>query len=198
MKANSAKYFDDFKRNSLSCKDFYGDADLSQIEASIGAIVINFSEFEDIIAVVVIKLIGTGLDKGKILTANLPFKAKLELLNSLATLQIETTGVLFGLDDSKERLKQLVALCEKASALRNEVIHSSWEVVTFKDESGVWGRRKSTKSKMGYNEKIERFDLAELRDIADYIFYASVKLMEVFDLDFDVVDKIHFSGAGLD
>jgi hypothetical protein len=86
----------------------------SEIPDGIGKITIAFNKLEDILSNEIYKLLGIKEEKGVIITADLNFTKKLNLLKKLFNYTYK----------EKNEFKNLLKACEKCKELRNDVMHS--------------------------------------------------------------------------
>jgi len=112
----------------------------SAIEA-IGNVAVSFTDLEDQIALSISFMLKRGERIGRIVTAELSFKNKLQMFSSLFRVERPNS-------DRLPMLNDLIGVCKEAEQLRNQVVHSSW-ALQVEDDS--WKRRKYT-AKMNGNK----------------------------------------------
>ena len=101
-----------------------------QFDASLGKIIEGFSFLERTLSNVIILLLGVTNEIGDIITAELSYKNKLNLLSSL--FQYKLTEYKKAHSDVETQFKELLSLCNKAEGLRNQIIHSNYVANQFR------------------------------------------------------------------
>lgn len=153
------KYYEDFTTTGQSFEERVGAPD--EFDAAIGKIALGFSYLEDTARNVVIMLMGTDRTVGLIMTVELSFRVKLNLLASLVQHRLPN---LISPEDSsevEERYKELLVLCWRAEEFRNTYLHSSY--------AGRERAKISAKSKHGLRVHVEPVDSSLLLDVADLL-----------------------------
>ena len=157
----------------MSYEELVGPPDA--ISASIGRVALNFSELERELCSVISHLLGRGPEIGQLITAELSFRGKIDLVSSLFRHSKPSSDALSQFDD-------LIAICAEAESLRNQVLHSSW----FDAGSGSVKRVKLTaRRKVGLSQQEEKMTSANLMDIADFIAYTVMMVDQFFSAQFE-------------
>lgn len=168
----------DLESSGLSYEERLGQLDA--ISAAIGQIAINFSDLEKEISSAVTYLLGSNREVGKIVTAELSFKGKLNLMSSLF-LNCSPEAA------AAEMFHDLLKLCNRAEELRNQILHSSWLSTPVK--GNVRRMKYTAKMKNGLKDQDQEMSSGDLMDIADYISYAVSMVDEFFSWQFEDYDS---------
>lgn len=163
----------DLERTGVSYEDRIGTPDA--ISAAIGRIAINFNDLEKELSSVIAYLLQSGEDIGRIVTADLSFGNKVNLMSALSLARLS------GADDT-EQLQALSRLCRRAEELRNRILHSSWLSASLPEFTERI--KLSSKGRKGFSQKRELMTSAELMDIADFIAYSTTMVDEYFSWRF--------------
>lgn len=167
------QYYQRLTPSKLSYEERIGPPDT--ISASIGSISLNFSELEREVSSVISHLLGCGPEVGRVVSAELSFRGKLDLVSSLYRHTKPIAETLRQFDD-------LLVICAEAESSRNQVLHSSW----FDAGHSLVKRVKLTaRRKQGFRQQTEQMTSADLMDIADFIAYAMSMVDEFFSAQFD-------------
>lgn len=163
-----------FEKNNLSFKDVVGDSD--EFHDSLGRMVISFSYLEDVLSETIIKLIKTEHAVGVIITSELSFKNKLNLLASLFTFYNKTHRFNSFFENQEETFAELLKACFNSEDFRNQIFHSSFEF-----GYGEIHRKKTTaKAKKGIKVTREKVDSGYILNIADFIYETGASVEEFF------------------
>ena len=158
------RHFKDFAVSGQSFHDRVGDPD--EFDAAIGRIALGFSFLEETARNVIILLAGIDLAAGQILTAELSFRQKVDLLGAL--IRHRQSPVPPGSSIDAEAAIELLHLCRRAEGFRNSYLHSSY--VAEKRS------KLSAKAKQGLRLKLETASPSVLLDVADFIEYVGMQL----------------------
>ena len=112
------KYYSDFSYSDPKEAQFPGSP--TNLPEALGAVILNFNELDNQLATSIGYLLQQGDRIGLIVTAELSYKNKVNLLASLFR---ECAPKSRNLD----RLGEIAKLCFTAEQLRNQAIHSSWQ-----------------------------------------------------------------------
>jgi hypothetical protein len=153
------KHYKKFERTGFTFAQVVGNP--NEFNDSMGRIVINFSYLEDSVRDVIVLLTRTDLAVGKIITSELSFRQKMDVLGSLhhhylAKLLEKRRPTI------KEKLDEIIALCQEAEQLRNTYFHSSYPL-------GKTRHKTTSKAKRGLHIAVEPIDSALLLDVAEFI-----------------------------
>lgn len=151
-----------------------------QFDASLGNIVEGFSFLERTLSNVIILLLGVTNEIGDIITAELSYRNKLNLLSSL--FQHKLTEYKKVHSDVETQFKELLSLCNKAEGLRNQIIHSNYVANQFRIKI-------TAKAKKGLVKNIEKITPDRLLDIADFIVYVGMNVEE-FPLVLGIANRV--------
>lgn len=151
------------------------------ILVEIGKITVAFSLIELSLAEIIgrIATIGHRVHQvGVILTADMSFRHKLRVLNSLLLLAFEKDNPVFA------QFAEIKPMLEKAEEQRNTVVHSVWGEGTIGESDQVVVRMKwSAKGKQGLHSDSVATSLEELRSISSLVGVAYSQLC-LFELQF--------------
>jgi hypothetical protein len=109
----------DFKFSGETFRDKIGEPE--EFDAALGRIVLAFSYLEDSVRDVISLLLGTDIKVGAIVSAELGFRQKLDVLGSLVWLRLETGSSHDA--SAKDTLKKLLRICRQSEELRNQHLH---------------------------------------------------------------------------
>jgi hypothetical protein len=166
-----------------------------EVLAEIGKIAVVFGLIEDSLAKIIGRIItvaagGHRPELGTIVTAELSFKQRIGMLDSL---------LLFVLGKDHEVVQQLICLKPelfKAEESRNRVLHSTWANQTdSQDPHGVVRMKSTAKQRWGLRRDWEEMGLEELRQVSDVVGHAYGQLC-LFELHFrEELDDAESSGG---
>ena len=183
------KYCHDFEISHQSFASRIGRP--TEFDAAIGGIALAFSELEDATRNVILLLSGTDRKAAHIMTAQLSFRQKLDVLASLVKLRVETV-VQDERAATKEHSAEIMSICHRAEEMRNAYIHSS-----YSDErrKRAFRAKFSARERHGFKISLERLDTSLLLDVCDYIMCAAEEV-ESIPLLLGIADTV--SGGGTD
>jgi hypothetical protein len=172
------KIYEDFQFTEASFEEMIGDPD--QFSSAIGSVAVSFAHLEDGISKKISQLLILEDDNiATIVTANLTFRNKLDLLASLIRHRLPRTKFNTGRNNPDGVLNELISVLATCSELRNRIIHSSWEGSFYRDGRIV--RKKITaRSRKGLRIQTEELDPGMIQDLSDYIIYGDYILDEFF------------------
>jgi hypothetical protein len=149
-----------------------------EISSAIGRVVLSFSELEDDVSSMIRGLLDIDFERGQIVTAELPFKTKVNLMSSLQKIQFREDFKDHDMSQAEEMLKEIVASCLKAEELRNQIVHSSYRGVFRRGRA----TRQKTTAKASAGLRIQKVpvDSGYLLDVSEFI----LDVMGYFD-DFE-------------
>lgn len=187
------KFYDEFRRTGLTFVERVGDPD--EFHAAMGHIALAFSYLEDTARNLIVLLSGTTTEMGHIMTAELSFRQKLDVLGSLVRYRLSTlTEPLDDIHTLEQSTEELFKACHRAEELRNMYFHSSY--------TGDERAKFSAKARHGLRVQRESVDSSRLLDVADYIVYIGMELehlpvfMGIADLTSRSEDSISYSKKG--
>jgi hypothetical protein len=158
-------YFERFRRTKYTYEERVIP---SPFFSAIGQMAIWFSELEDEISKAIVILLNIDANTGKIVTSELSFRNKVHIMSSLVKNAVGKRNFSFSDSELPLALNELVANCFKAEELRNQILHSSYELLDHNKQ--LFNRNKaSAKSRMGLHVVKELVDAAYLQDVADFI-----------------------------
>ncbi len=138
-----------------------------------------FSDLEEIVSNALLQLLALTPRYGRIVTSELLFKNKVDMMASLVRQRLASTRFNVADKPPVEVLDELVKILFQAEKLHNRIMHSSWGWTMRDDER--WTRAKLTaKASEGLREQSEEMSPDELLDIADYIGYVGMNVEEFF------------------
>ncbi len=165
----SRKHFEQFQDSGSSYED---RAKPNPFYDALGRLMVNFSELEDALSLAIQSLLKTDPQTSVILTADLSFRAKVQMANVLYRQRhIKYLDVL----------RELVALCFEAEELRNRITHSSW---AYSRDPTLFRRRKpSARTRSGFRMAEENITPDKMMDVADFIAYTAEMVDNFFGVD---------------
>ena len=92
----------------------------------IGKIALCFSDLEEIVSNALLQLLALIPCNGWIVTSELSFKKKVDMMASLVRQRLPSTRFNVGDDPPVEVLDELVKILFQAEELHNRIMHSSW------------------------------------------------------------------------
>jgi len=171
------KYFEEFHPSGYTFRERIGEP--NAFDAGIGYIALRFSDLEEIVSKALLQLLALIPRYGRIVTSELSFKNKVDMMASLVRQRLPSTRFNVGDEPSVEFLDNMVRILFQAEELHNRTMHSSWVVTNLKDDR--WTRVKHTaKASHGLREQSEEMGPDELLDIADYICRIGMDVEEFF------------------
>ena len=162
------KYYRDFTRSGHSFAERSGDPD--EFTSAMGSIVRHFASMEEAARHMIVLLAGLQPDVGRIMTAEMSFRLKLEVLGSLIHLRIQGTADPVAREDIREETAELLAICQKSEDMRNTYFHSSYSLDRIRTKT-------TAKRKHGLRVVTEEVDSVLLLDVADFISESAHELM---------------------
>jgi len=171
------KYFEEFQLSGYTFRERIGEP--NAFDAGIGRIVLCFSDLEDTVSSTLLQLLVLIPRYGRIVTSELSFKNKVDMMASLVRQRLPSTRFNVGDNPPVELLDELVKILFQAEELHNRIMRSSWVVTRLKDDR--WTRVKLTaKARHGLREQSEEMGPDELLDIGDFIGYVRMNVEEFF------------------
>ena len=149
------KFYEEFAPTPQSFYERIGAP--TEFDAAIGRIALAFSCLEDTARNLIVFLAGTDRRTGHTLVAQLSFRRKLEILESLVVHRLESSSDV----DLKEQIGEMFVLCRRSEELRNTYLHSSY--------TNTLRVKFSAKAKRGLSVHKEPVNPALLLDVADFI-----------------------------
>jgi hypothetical protein len=169
------KFYYHFRRTDLTFEERTGEADA--FSAAIGRVVLNFSELESRLTVALSKIHGLDEETGQILTCEISFNDKVDMLASTVRHRGEKMTFYNESVDAIDMFSELATLCLKAKELRDQVMHSSW---TYLSDRKSRRRRVTAKAMEGLYVDEEDVDANYLLDIADFVCNVTWDVDEFF------------------
>ncbi len=171
------KYFEEFQPSGYTFRERTGEP--NAFDAGIGKIVLCFSDLEEIVSNALLQLLELHPGDGWIVTSELSFKNKVDMMASLVRQRLPSTRFNVAKEPPGEVLDELVKILFQAEELHSRIMHSSWVWTMRNDER--WTRAKLTaKASHGLREKSEEVGPDDLLDIADYISCVGMNVEEFF------------------
>lgn len=159
-------------------KDFFGPVkdtstfaerigEPEELPAVIGLISMKFSHLEDILSETIIKMLQLDKARGNIITAELSYKVKVHVFASLYYELKDNFYFNSYPDFEDEYFKELIKALNKCEELRNQVMHSTFtqEYISL----NIFRKKITAKQKTGLRTTIEKTNIINLFNIADYI-----------------------------
>ncbi len=171
------KYYEDF---AVSDVPFHmRDGPPKAFPASLGHVLISFSQLEKEISSGIGKLLALDPVTAQIVVADMAFRVKTQLMASLVRHRIPTTAFNTGDADPHEMFSELLALCIRSQELRNRIVHSSWEG-WYTDDDKVEMLKATARGRRALDIRTEEVDAAYIMDVSDFICYVSYSVHEFF------------------
>jgi hypothetical protein len=184
------KYCPDFEISHISFASRIGRP--TEFDAAIGRVALAFSGLEDATRNVILLLSGTDRKAAHIMTAQLSFRQKVDVLASLGKLRIETAVKEDERLATAEHFAEIMSMCQKAEEMRNTYIHSSYEYYG-RGRKRTFRAKFSARARHGLNVSMEKLDASLLLDVHDYVM-AAAEEVEGIPLLLDIADAQ--SGVG--
>lgn len=156
------KHYQDFAPTQESFQERIGPPD--EFDAAMGRIALGFSFLEDTTRNLIVLLSRTDRGTGYTLVAQLSFRQKMDVLQSLVSHDLESSTD----EELKEQIGEMFVLSRRAAELRNSYLHSSY--------AGTLRAKFSARSKRGLTVIKEQVSPALLLDVADFIVYAAMEI----------------------
>lgn len=166
-----------FNRSNVSYIERVGEPD--ELSSVIGLISMAFQRLEDVLSAFIIEILDVGIDKGKIIVAELSFTNKVNMFCSLFHLLKGEKHFNYGTFNKDEYFNELTKAILKCQEFRNQVVHSSF-LQNFKTDFNIIRHKMTAKSKKGLVEIHDKIDIPFLFDIHDYTISISMEVEEFF------------------
>ena len=160
------KYYEDFQPTGQTFEERVGASD--EFDSAMGRIALGFAFLEDTARNMIVMLAGTDFSVGYILTTELSFRQKLNVLASLIKQQLPALVTEENRVVIEDQTNELLKLCWRSEDLRNTYFHSSYA----RQERA----KMTAKSKYGLRIHVEPVDSSLLLDVADFIVYCGMEL----------------------
>lgn len=170
--------------HGYSFEEAVGSAD--PLNDAVGRIAMNFGEIEEVLSSCISYLLGTDPEKGLIITCEMSYRAKVQVLASLVKKEYEK----YELEISHSDFKDLLYMCTKSEELRNKLLHSSWIYDHSKSHVEIRRRKTSAKMKHGYKQDEEPLTPGQVLEMADYIITTAMYLEEYFISCYDNYERL--------
>jgi len=171
------KYFEEFHPSGYTFRERIGEP--NAFDAGIGRIALCFADLEEILSNTLLQLLVLLPPDGWIVTSELSFKNKVDMMASLVRQRLSSTRFNVGDDPPVEVLDELVKILFQAEKLHNRIMHSTWLYTRLKVDR--WSRFKLTaKASHGLREQSEEMGPDKLLDIADFICCVGMDVEEFF------------------
>ncbi len=185
------KYFEEFLPSGFTFRERIGEP--NAFDAGIGNIALRYSDLEEIVSNTLLQLLVLIPRYGRIVTSELSFKNKVDMMASLVRQRLPSTRFNVGDDPPVEVLDELVKILFQAEELHNRIMRSSWVCTRLKDDR--WTSVNLTaKASHGLSEQSVEMGPDEVLDIADYIGYVGL-IVEEFFLDMETRSPLEDSSA---
>lgn len=150
-----------------------------ELSAVMGRITMKFQYLENRIEEIIItKLLKLDQDVGMIITAELSFKNKVNLLASLSHKLSVSRRFNFTPGMEEEHLKQLIKSLFRCEELRNSMIHSTIENNYHTNQ--ITRTKITSKAKHGLRIVKQNVDIPYLFDVSDYMSQIELQMRECF------------------
>lgn len=145
----------------------------------VGRVIIHFNFLEEQISLAIIKLLKVDTKVGHILTAELSFKNKVNLLGSLYLELKDHTQFNSFFKDQDEAFNEILIACNECEELRNKIAHSQFDYLHDANKNFV-RRKMNSKAKNGLIETREIIDPDLFLDISDHMCELGHDIEEFF------------------
>jgi hypothetical protein len=167
------RYYEDFKYPDASDEGFPGDP--TTVAESLGEAVMAFEELDEQLSTSIAFLLRRGDTVGQIMTAEMSFKAKVNLFVVLFMHEAPKT-------ESAERLRELAGVCGKAEEVRNQLIHSKWRRQL--DSSAMARGKFTARAKHGLRHQSQVLTPVQVQAITHHCFYLAHCVDDLMYLEF--------------
>ncbi len=147
----------------------------TSLAKALGETVVWFEELDEQLCTSISFLLHSGDDVGRIVTAELSFRAKVDLFSSLFR------GLRPG-SDNLSAVRDFCAACAQIEAKRNQVMHSKWRHQM--DGSGVTRLKYTARAKHGLRKQEELLALNQVEAIWVHCGYLAHSLDELMFWEF--------------
>ena len=163
---------------------------------ALGETVLWFEELDNQISTAISFLLRRGEDVGLIVTSELSFRAKVNLL--LALFRNERPE-----SENLDLLRELCSGCIQIEARRNQVMHSTW--LPDLNRAGVTRHKYTARGKHGLREQVERLTLNQVDAISCHCGILAHGVDELMFMEFDAEyatledpPEVRAAGYGID
>jgi len=167
------KYYDEFKYPNPSEPPFPGDS--ASVPEALGEAVIWFEELDEQFSTAISFLLRRGDTVGQIVTAELSFKGKVNLLTAMFRQEVPQSKHLLQLDE-------LAGACIQIEQKRNQVVHSKWR--NELDGPGMTRMKYTARGKAGLQHQSETLTSAQVQAIAHHCGYLAHSVDELMYWEF--------------
>ena len=167
------KYYDDINYPDSSDTGFAGDP--TTVTEALGEAVISFEQLDEQFSTSIAFLLRRGDTIGQIVTAELSFKAKVNLFVSMFKHAAPET-------EHSEQIRELAGACRKAEGIRNQLIHSKWRREL---EGSEMVRTKFTaRAKHGLRQQLESLTPIQVQTFSVHCMYLAHCVDELMYMEF--------------
>ncbi len=141
---------------------------------NLGNCIAQFQIMEEVLSLSISAMIGRSKSIGRIVTSEMPFKAKIAVYRALFIYHYESSNL-------PKQIKELISRVYWAEQERNAIVHSIWDA--SEDQPGKIEREKTACSKNGlrkYKEHITPDDLDDLANLYEGIATDIIGLTEKY------------------
>jgi hypothetical protein len=169
----SVKYYHDFKYPDPREPAFAGDS--ASMPEALGETIVWFEELDEQLSTAISFLLRRGDTVGQIVTAELSFKGKVNLLATLFRHEAPQSTHL-------DQLEKLAGACFQAEEKRNQVVHSKWR--NQLEGSGMTRSKYTARGKNGLRHQSETLTPAQVQAIAHHCGYLAHCIDELMYWEF--------------
>lgn len=141
---------------------------------AIGETVIYFQELDEQLCTAISFLLQRGDEVGRIVTAELSFKGKVNLIGSLFRQERPESANL-------GEMRELLAACFQIEERRNQIVHSLWRTA----EPGLTRSKYTARAKHGLRREESVISVAEIDAIWAHCGFLAHSVDELMFLEFD-------------
>ena len=181
----------EFEPTHISFADRIGEPESTEIYAALGWIVSAFSELEDGTSNMIALLSGTDRKAAHIMTAQLSFRQKLDVIASLVKHRLPSLLEPSMHASAEGQITEAIRRCQKAEELRNAYLHSSY-IDRAAGSSPITRVKVSARVKHGLTVHRESLDSGLLLDVSEYITNA-VNAIEELPLILEIADTVSYT-----
>jgi hypothetical protein len=149
--------------------------EVTTLETILGETVIWFEELDEQLSTAISFLLRRGDDVGRVVSAELPFRAKVNLLEALFRQDRPKSGNL-------DLLRDLAAACSQIEEKRNQVIHSKWHHSL--DGHGLTRSKFTARGKHGLRRHTENLSFRQAQAIWAHCGYLAHSLDELMFVEY--------------
>jgi len=144
------------------------------VESALGRFIANFSLLEEWLRGVILEIPKISAPAGEIITAELSFRALLNVFGAIVHEYCDNSDILVQTDKAIRDIQEI-------NNFRNQLVHSLW---LGSDESRRFAVRSKMKAnrKKGFQDKFEKLKKQDLLEKCDEVAVLTKKVQEIYQL----------------